>query len=188
MADRFLEQIWNQFDEMALLAGLDRIPGETNEQLRRRILNHKKYDSTDQGLLNYISEALLTTSYNVIRKKEFFSQRQPLSFSQYQAISEPSADYYSPRVTVGGTTWILAPTSSEQTDSVTSDGITWSLWKQPDGSYDRIWTTDIVPTGDVSLKYQWQDDGGLLHHVHESSKILTWVDGTIVEEYPPEAT
>lgn len=186
MADRFLEQIWNQFDEMALLAGLERIPGESNEQLRRRIINHKKYDSTDQGLLNHISEALLTTSYNVVKKKEFFSLRQPLSFAAYQNIPEATADYYPPRVTVGGTTWIIAPTSNEQKDSVTAEGVTWNLWKQPDGSFDRVWTTSVVPSSDVELRYQWMDEGGELHLVHESSKILTWDNAQIVEEYPPE--
>lgn len=183
MADRNLEQIWNQFDEMGLLAGLERIPGETNSSFRTRILNHKKYDSTAQGLLDHISESLLTPSYNIVEKKEFPSTRDPLSFSEYQKVQSPDQEYYEPRVTVDGTTWIISPTSNEQVDSITQDGITWNLWKQPDGIYGRIWTTDVVPTGDVELRYMWKDENGALHIIYESPKVLTWSNGVIVEEY-----
>jgi hypothetical protein len=186
MADRSREKIWGPFDEWGILAGLDRIPGESLLDFRGRILNHEKYDSTKQGLVHHVSDALLTRGYNIVGKKEFFSLRQPLSFIRYQALTEPNDSFYAPRITVGSTTWILPALPDFEKDWVESNGVTWYLWKQPDGSYDKVWTTDFVPSDDIELRYQWLDPNNMLHIIHESSKILTWVDGEVVEEYPPE--
>lgn len=186
MTERYHERIWNQYDEMALLVGLSRIPGETNLELRERILNHATYDSTEQGLVNHISEALLTTGYQVAAKTVFTSLRQPLSLAEYNRLTDPTEDYYAPRVIVGATTWIITSGTSEQKDIKTSDGLTWTLWKQPDGVYDRIWTSSAEPSADVELSYQWKDDTGALHTIREKAKILTWEDAEITEAYPEE--
>jgi hypothetical protein len=186
MSEIYTEQIWNQFDEFGLIAGVERLPGESNIDFRHRIINSKNYDSTKQGLINYISESLLTYSYNVLEKKEFFSKRTPLSLSEYQKIKEPSLDYYNPTVTSSSETWVIEPSSSEQVDTCTVGDITWSLWKQPDGVYDRIWTVTSSPQEDIVLSYMWKDEEGNLHIIEESSKILTWENNSIVEVYAEE--
>lgn len=186
MTERAREKIWTFLDEWGLLSGVDRIPGESLLDFRTRILNHEKYDSTGQGLTYHISDALLTTGYNTIGKKEFFSLRTPLSLAAYQAIAEPDAEYYAPRITVGSTTWTITPSADFEKDMATGQDVSWYLWKQPNGTYGRVWTTDTVPTGDVELRYQWMDDLGSLHTIYETSKILTWNEREIVEEYPPE--
>lgn len=186
MAERVFEQIWNQYDELGLLVGLTRIPGEGNLEFRQRILNHETYDSTEQGLVNHVSEALLGSPYTVQARKIFTSLRQPLSLAIYQTIDQPPAAYYAPRIKVGATTYIIEASADAQKDTITSGSTTWTLWKQPDGSYDRIWTATVAPDQDIELFYQWSDGAGELHAIHESAKILTWVDGAITEDYPEE--
>jgi len=52
--------IWNVFDEFGLLVGLDRLPRETNKELKERILDVFKNpgNSTTKGLINSISREL----------------------------------------------------------------------------------------------------------------------------------
>ncbi|RMG74294.1 MAG: hypothetical protein D6710_01895 [Nitrospirae bacterium] len=52
--------VWNSFDHFAIMAGLDRLPGETNEQLKERIIDSfvNKASSTHDGLFNGIPRTL----------------------------------------------------------------------------------------------------------------------------------
>ncbi len=179
-------RIWNQFDEFGLLSGLDRIPKETNSDFRNRIVDHEPYNATTQGLVNWLSDALLNVTYNAEAKIIFTSLRQPLSFAEYQRLEDKTENFFAPRVIIGATTWIFSPSDDGQKDEVINNSITWTLWKQPDGVYDQIWTTDIAPTEDVEIQYQWKADDGRLYIVRELATIITWDDGNITEVNPDE--
>ena len=188
MSNVYPRVIWNEFDEKALLVGFRRIPTEKNIELRNRILNHATYNSTAQGMLNNISESLLKSSYNITPRMEFFSTFQPLSFAIYQSIPTPDLPFYPPTITAGGTVWTIASSSDDQKDQVTKSSVTWYLWKQPDGSYDRVWTTNVSAQDDVDLRYMYQDTAGVLHLVHETSLVSMWVSGQIVPAHVSEAS
>ena len=175
-------------DEQGLLVGIRRIPGETNQEFRQRLLGRPRYDSTKQGLINWISNGLLQADYNVLAPTVFSSLRDPLSSAEYQLIEDPAVDYYSPRGIIEGTTWTIIATSDTEKDEITVDGITWTLWKQPDGSYDQIWTTTSAPTENVEIRYLWRDPGDQLYVVRETPTLLSWVDGNIEEIDPDETT
>lgn len=179
-------RIWNQFDEFGLLSGLDRIPKESNSDFRNRITGHEPYNSTEQGLVNWLSDSLLTVTHNVQAKIIFKSLREPLSNAQYQRLEDKTEGYFAPRVIIGATTWIISASDNDKKDEVTNAGITWTLWKQPDGIYDRIWTTDIAPTSDIELQYQWLSDEGDLFIIRELATILTWENAAIIEVNPSE--
>ncbi len=179
-------RIWNQFDEFGLVSGLDRIPKESNSDFRNRIIGHEPYNSTEQGLVNWLSDSLLTATHNTQAKVIFSSLREPLSSAEYQRLEDKTEAYFAPRVIIGSTTWIIPATDNDQKDEVENIGITWTLWKQLDGFYDRIWTTDIAPTTDIELQYQWKSADGTLYIVRELASILTWENAEIVEINPDE--
>lgn len=59
--EKLIEQrIWNAFDEFALLMDLERLPQESNQSLKNRVLDVRKNppSSNEQGLLNAISREL----------------------------------------------------------------------------------------------------------------------------------
>lgn len=180
------EKIWNAYDEIGLLAGITRIPGESNVAYRDRILNHYPYNSTRQGLANFITNSLLLPAVNITERVVFSSLRIPLSYSKYQMLEDPKDDYYQPRIIIGSNTWLISTSDDDQKDiSNTINGVTWSLWKQPDGSYDQIWTTSSAPTENIELRYQWEDpDSRKLYIVRETATLLSWSDGEIVEVDP----
>lgn len=180
------EKIWNQYDEIGLLAGISRIPGESNVAYRDRILNHRPYNSTKQGLSNFISNSMLQPSVNITERMVFTSLRTPLSYSKYQTLQDVTEDYYRPRIIIGSDTWIIVPSDDDESDiSNTINGVVWQLWKQPDGTYDQIWTTNTVPTSDIELKYQWRDpDSTKLYTIRETATLLSWDEGEIVEVDP----
>jgi len=76
---QYKQHIWNHFDELGLLVGISRTEGETNSQLKTRILNRYSYtqNSTYQGLTNAISADLGYDPYNVIDKRFFILTYKP---------------------------------------------------------------------------------------------------------------
>jgi hypothetical protein len=182
------EKIWNQYDEIGLIAGVSRVPGETNVAYRERLLSHEPYNSTKQGLSNFILNSLLQPAVNITERLIFTSLRVPLSWSKYQTIQDPSDDYYAPRIIIGTNTWIIESSDDDQKDiSNVADSITWTLWKQPDGTYDQIWSSSQAPVANIELRYQWQDpDSTKLYIIRETATMLTWEEGEIVEADPDE--
>lgn len=187
MADKIQEQIWNQFDEFGLLVGIPRIPGQTNASYRRRLIDHEPYDSTIQGLTNFLSDSLLVSTGNLQGKLAFASIRQPLSLAKYQELMGTSDGYYAPRVVVGANTWTAVPGALVDRDVTnTISGTTWTLWKQPDGSYDRIWTVNVEQEENIELLYSWVNRAGEVVKIRETATLDSWDNGVIVEVDPDE--
>jgi hypothetical protein len=181
------ERVWNQYDEMGLLVGIPRIPGEGNATYRYRLLNHSQFDSTKQGLSDYISSSLLQREVNVTERLVFTSLRVPLSYFIYKTIGSTDS-YISPSIIIGANTWTIEASDDDQKDvSNIINGVYWSLWKQPDGSYDQIWTTNVAPIGNMELKYQWREsDSTNLYLIRELPTLMTWNNGVIEEANPDD--
>jgi hypothetical protein len=182
------EKIWNQFDEMGLMVSVPRVPGEGNSTYRYRLLNHDPYNSTKQGIANFISSLLLQPAVNLTDRLAFTSLRVPLSYSKYRSLLNVEDDYYQPRVIIGADTWIIEPSDDDQKDvSNTINGVTWTLWKQPDGAYDQIWTTNVAPTENIEFRYQWNiEESSTPYVVRERPTLLSWEDGEVVEVDPDD--
>jgi len=160
---------WNQFDEMGLLVGLKRIPRESNIDFRSRIINREKYNSTKQGLINFISQQLYMDSYNVTEKKSFSVQNAPLSRYQYDQIIDPDEEYFAPQVITEAGTFTFDPSDDEEKIEISIGDITWYLWKNIDYTYSRLFTTNSAPSS-VVIKYQVYINSDL--YVIEESNVI----------------
>lgn len=145
-------KIWNEWEEFGLLVGLGhwsedgktlrfvRFPGETNLELKRRILksfSQKEQDvvnSSHQGMVNAISRDLGLVSYNVEDKKVFTLSQEPHPTGRINVyVSGVSTDgdwvQYLPQVR-----------SSGYFDAINSSGSFpsgWIVWNLPDHSGDN---------------------------------------------------
>ena len=95
---------WNNWDDLALYKSLYRLPTETNIELRDRIISSVDYNSTVQGLVNWLSDSFGVDKYIVDSKLIYTSTNQPLSFMQYSRLDDQTEDYYPPRVVISNET------------------------------------------------------------------------------------
>lgn len=195
--------IWNTWDDLALYKSLFRRPSEDNITLRSRILAAKNYNSTKQGLVNWLSDSFGADKYKVADKTIYFSTYSPLSYMQYNKLKDKNELYYPPRVIVDGVNTITFPvdkpldlegTTVEKWDNGTKlymynnektevykNGATWILWKNIDQAYFQVWETNVVPEK-LILKYQYMIDGELFVIEESAKKLIRDEDGNIVEK------
>lgn len=201
--------VWNTWDDLALYKSLIRRPNEDNVTLRKRIIAAKDYNSTKQGLVNWLSDSFDLDKYKVSDKTSYFSTYPPLSYMAYSKLQAPSEPYYAPRVIVDDEE-IVFPKDEVPLDGSTVEGIVegrsyiynyertevhtivimilngppsvvWKLWKNVNQTYHTIWETNTVPD-ELELSYQYVIDGEL-YTIEESAKKLTRDDdGNIVDE------
>lgn len=78
-------KLWNLWDEDAALMGLSRLPGESNKEIRTRILNIGKNaeNATRQGLINALSSAFGYNTYNVLERRIFLLTHTPYMTSTF---------------------------------------------------------------------------------------------------------
>lgn len=179
--------IWNVFDNFGLLVGIERKPNESNLDYHIRLIAEKKYNSTKQGIVNWLSDSFAADKYNVDSKYIFYSLFPPLTEHSYNKIKDPEIDYYAPRVIADGIEYIITAGNDEEVDTGTVGSISWNLYKNSDYSWNSIWITDSSPT-DIILRYQIYDEGGDLKVIEEKPKRLTWDSGIVVEEDLDEET
>ena len=96
------KNMWNFWDEFALLRGISRREHETNISLRNRFLSVNDYDSTVQGLVNSLSHFFDTRKYNVLGKSVYYSIWGALSYEDYMRLIDKSEPYFSPEVIADG--------------------------------------------------------------------------------------
>lgn len=202
--------IWNSWDELGLMKGLYRRPNESNIVYRSRIVDAVAYNASRQGLTNYLSKSMDLETFNVNNKFVYLSVNAPLSYIQYNKITDPTEDYFPPQVIVDGVTFqfpmddLNLSGSTVEFDGLDGDGnpwkytydfektviyepietptTTWTLWKNIDQSYLTIWETNSVPA-EIKFKYQMVNTDGNLVIIEESSKRYTRDEnGDIVEE------
>ena len=190
--------IWNSWDDLALYKSLSRRPEETNQVFRTRILAAKDYNSTKQGLVNYICDSLDLTKNAVTEKRVFSSLNTPLSYTQYLKVVTDDTAYVPPQAIVDGVTFTFPSDEIDiYTTSVEFDGCdelsnplkftynyektviydttklkTWTIWKNIDQAYFPYWEANYTPDTSIVLKYQTVIDGEL-RIIEESSEEIT---------------
>lgn len=170
--------IWNQFDEFGLLAGLAhwsddgktleyvRYPGENNKQLKQRTLTANKHrgNATLQGMLNNISRDLSISPsgeftlpiYNTITKDIFY-----LSESPYPSESGTIKVF----VSTSGTWTSVNEITPQIRASGFADAVSgWIVWNEPDFDPSLIanglpgssgWYDDVGRLSDWPSGIQW---------------------------------
>lgn len=184
---------WNAFDDIGLFKNLTRRNNETNKEFRTRILKASGYNSTKQGVLNYLSDVLdlnRITSYN---KKIFYSVYIPLSYGIYKKLIDPDESYIPPIVIVDGDTYSFPLETSDINNSVIEfDGFDESgnpvkysysyektviydstgtkyitLWKNIDQTYLPIFEFSFTPQSSIIFKYQYLNSDNEIKYIEE---------------------
>ena len=144
-------QVWNQYDEFGLMAGLGhwtedgkslkfvRLPGETNIELRNRILKSygatrdKLINSSHQGLVNAISRDLGLETYVIKDKNIFYLSQEPHPTGQIKVYVSGVSD-------TDWAEWTPQIRSSGYQNAVDNSGSYpsgWIVWNLPDYSGDN---------------------------------------------------
>lgn len=189
--------LWNNFDDLALYKSLVRIPNESNLSLRSRLLKAKDYNSTKQGLVNWISDSLNIEKYTVKDKRIYVSTYIPLSFMAYNRLTNPEEVYYSPRIISNGVEIVFPIDKMDITGGIDIPGsymyntektvvydgsASWTLWKNVDQTYMTLWETNTTPPLEIKLKYQYIIDDRM-YIIEESPKTYTRdIDNNIILE------
>ena len=189
--------LWNAWDDLALIKGLIRRPNESNLLFRQRILLARNYGAAPQQLANWLCDSFDLTRYIMVGRRIFFSAHVPLSYIQYLTLADPTVAYMAPQVVADGTAFqfpvddidvarepvavdafdgdgnvLKYAYSYEKTEIYAADRATkWTLWKNIDQSYFPIWESSAVPA-EFLLRYQTVIDGTLFT-IEESAKGLT---------------
>ena len=161
--------MWNNFDELALLLGMERKKDETNIKLRNRIVNRVDGDSTKEGISDWIRTAVnLVDIYEedvptkVTGRQVFYSQNTPLSEIVYNRLNNPDLDYAFPVIIDNSSEevyddWHL-PAIDELTaiynawdsDSINFPGYSADDWQ--DFADEFYWTSTEYDTDDAGLR------------------------------------
>jgi hypothetical protein len=139
-------EIWSPWDDLGLMVGIKRQPGETNHEIQTRILDvyANRGGPTRQGLVNSISRDLGYEPYNVISKRFFVLDYYPLidyevtvtvdnvEWTEQLVEKQPPAEGW---VYPSGTSSVTPVYSATVASGVTQ---AWILWRDPAGEYTNI--------------------------------------------------
>jgi hypothetical protein len=172
--------VWNTFDEFGLLVGLGhwsndgrelkyvRYPGETNSQLKERILDVYKHkaNSSYQGLINGLSRDFLLPRYNVVTQYFYYLTEEP--YPQCSGIKV---------YTSGNGSWTeLLPQVRASGYAGTTSG--WIVWNYPDhdtnyGNYTQILEilSGSLPADETPLRIEYQV---LDYYDNQGTPTLKW--------------
>ena len=151
--------LWNAFDEKALLVGLERKPGETNVELRNRVVNRIDGSNTKDGLADWTLDLFdYQVTYpdgmekDVTENHIFYSKYTPLSKHRYDQIRKPDVAYEYPVIYdfEEDAEYVLEYTDALKDSSV---DLKWLLYKNANLSYSQIWSNTYI-TKEVELRYQ----------------------------------
>ncbi len=200
--------IWNSWDELGLIKGITRRPNENNLVFRNRIVIAKNYNASKQGMINWLSDSFDADKYIVRDKKIYTSINPPLSYMQYNKLTDKDEEYFPPEVIADSMTYRFPIDDLDLSDTPVEfdgyDGLgnplkytysfektviwditktkTWTLWKDINQAYFPLWEGSNVPN-ELILRYQAIDDDGNFFIIEESVKRLTRnAQGNIVEE------
>jgi len=163
--------IFNNFDELGLLSGLNRDPGESNLDFKQRLADFWKENpsSTQQGLVGALSVELGLTPYNVIDKKFFWLEHLPVTPSGVSVFVDGQAQ--EPQLV----NYLTLPSGwpdvgvSEYYETASSG---WIVWQDVRGDYTQLLEFIEVPDGAfVTVEYTY-DEGGRLYTVLEGDENL----------------
>ena len=191
--------IWNSWDDIGLLKGLNRKPNENNIDLRNRIVNTVNFNTTKQGLINSISNNLHVDEYNVLDKKIFFTQEAPLSYRAYKEFTNKTQPYQPPIIIDGDLTFKF-PIEVDYEGSfdgfddtipwkykydfekitVSNGDKQWTLWKDPGQNFYSIWEANYAPL-ELKFIYQVVSNDALVILEVSPKKLSRDIEGNITE-------
>ncbi len=168
-------QIFNTLDELGLLSGLDRDPGESNLDYKQRLADFWKNNpaSTNQGLVGALSVEFGLEPYNVINKNFFWLEHQPITASGVTVLIDgvdktPQLVNY----TVKPSGW----PDIRQSEFYGTAESGWILWQDDIGEYTRLLEFVDTPSGSfVSVEYSY-DEGGKVFSPIEGDQDLERTD------------
>lgn len=192
---------WNGLDELALYKSLERKPNESNIHFRNRLKNLEVCNSSTQGMINALTNAFDLEHKKVIEKKVFISTYKPISPIEYDKLIDPEYEYIAPKVIADDIEYqfIIEPKSINDITTSYLEGydennnaiklgydfekvyvykkntfdICWTIWKNIDQSYTKIFQCSSAPTTSVTLSYMALNEVGKLIYVEESSTRLS---------------
>ena len=154
--------IFNNFDELGLLSGLNRDPGESNLDFKQRLADFWKENpsSTEQGLVGALSVELGLDPYNTIDKNFFWLERRPVTPSGVTVFVDGVAQ--EPQLV----NYVDLPSGWHDvgaTDYYGTAASGWILWQDVRGDYTQLLEFVNVPDGGfVTVEYTF-DEGATLH-------------------------
>ena len=152
--------LWNHFDDLGLLIGLRRFPGERNREFRDRILRvyQNPGNATHQGMVNSISRDLGYPTYNVVDRRIFLLTRIPRLAGVVDVLVDgtqrrPQLIESFPLPSGWPAPASVTP-SGQIVFGVAPSG--WILWRGADGEYSSVLEFTHAPdTGaDVAITYE----------------------------------
>lgn len=169
-------QIWNHYDELGLLIGITRTPGESNFDLRKRIFDSHKYiaNSSLQGLTNALNRDFGYIPYNVIDKKIYILDQEPLIDYNVSITVDGKTDYQYDQMVESiplPDGWVMpsgmlpAPGRAIDQPPVWSEAALasgaylpngWILWRYPNGEYSRILEFLVAPKTGAAIKVTYR--------------------------------
>lgn len=153
-------KIFNAFDEIGLLVGLERLPWESNHDYRERLAEYRKNNpsSTKQGIVDAIASELGLSRYNALNKAFFVLEHFPSNSYDIKVYVDGVEDPNQLKefsTTPEG--WTVIPGTS----GVYGDGTEgWIIWRDSEGRYTNLLEFTTAPTGAyVSVEYTHEVDG-----------------------------
>ena len=145
--------LWNIFDELLMMEGRYRTPGESNETIKSRIKRIGRYlpGVNAQGLLNGLYEDLTDDNpYNYQSKKWYYLNNQPLDYSGYLYLYGSENGWIEPVMYVNEELYL--PMSSPNTEGDIDDGwyIPWDI-----NGYHRLAYIKDVLENNSTLKFEY---------------------------------
>jgi len=169
-------QIFNSFDELALLVSLERDPYESNADFKERLAGFwaNNPNSSRQGLIGALSSEFGLGSYNTIDKRFFWLSHRPIIASGvtvYLDEVEQTPQLLSYETTPEG--WEDIPNASGLFSDA-DDG--WIIWQRDDGLYSNLLEFVAAPTGSyVTVEYSFEE-GGRVHTIVDGDQDLDLQD------------
>jgi hypothetical protein len=152
-------QIFNTFDEMALLVGLNRDPAERNVDFKERLADFWKNgpNSTKQGLVGALSSEFGLETYNTVDKSFFWLDHEPIVESGVYVYVDDVIQV--PQLVTYETTpdgWPEIP-DNPSLYSAASSG--WILWQDSLGEYTQLLEFIEPPSGNYVTVDYWFEEG-----------------------------
>lgn len=176
MLPLYVNNIYNQYDSLAIHKAIERLPEENNLAFRERIINSKNHNSSKQGLLNTITNFLSLPDIILTDKTLFNLVNIPLSYFDFIKLDIKDIEYESPIIEVDGVQFDFIQKYSEnfekyhfegfkdneeviyddtyQYTSCTKNGRTVTIWKN-DTKLTSLVQIEPAPTQYVKAIY-WQ--------------------------------
>lgn len=164
MLPLYVNNIYNQYDSLAIHKAIERLPEEDNIAFRERIINSKNHNSSKQGLLNIITHFLKLPDIVLADKTLFNLINNPLSYFEFIKLNlTEDIEYESPIIEVDGVKFDFVQKYSENFEKYHFEGFKNNEEVIYDDNYQytsctkqgrtvTIWKNDIALTSLIQIE------------------------------------